>query len=351
MFLIQRGRVYFNVTEEKPSHDRVSIKPGKGVVIVVRIGIPRALLYYHYFPLWEAFWRYLGLEVVVSAPTDKRALDLGVTAAVPEACLPVKVCYGHVLTLADKVDYLFVPRLISSQKGTYICPKFMGLPDMLKHCGYPLPPIIAPTLNSRQRKGAWERSHLETAQELGFSRPLTRSAWQQAQRDLASYHKELQGGRTPVDVLYQRQPPKTTPDHTLLLLGHPYNIFDEFVSMNLISRLYRRGYRVITPEMLPPRLVEKEAARLPKHLFWSLGRLLVGTASHYMHERSVAGIVHVVSFGCGPDSLVGELLERRAKKLTQIPFLLLILDEHTGEGGLITRLEAFLDMIEWRRAS
>lgn len=321
------------------------------MVTLVRIGIPRALLYYHYFPLWETFWRNLGVEIEVSPPTNKQILDLGVEAAVPEACLPVKVYYGHILTLAQKVDYLFVPRLISSQKGTYICPKFMGLPDMLKHCGYNIPAIIAPTLNARHGKKAWERSHLQAAEELGFNRRLTQFAWQQAQRELASYHKELQAGRTPVDILYQRQPPKPTSRHTLLLLGHPYNIFDEFVSMNLINRLYHRGYQVVTPEMLPPKLVEKEAARLPKHLFWSLGRLLVGTANHYLQEKSIAGIVHVVSFGCGPDSLVGELLERRAKKLAHVPFLLLTLDEHTGEGGLITRLEAFLDMIEWRHVS
>jgi len=27
------------------------------------------------------------------------------------------------------------------------------------------------------------------------------------------------------------------------------------------------------------------------------------------------------------------------------------LDEHTGEAGIITRLEAFLDMVRWRRAA
>jgi predicted nucleotide-binding protein (sugar kinase/HSP70/actin superfamily) len=317
----------------------------------LKIGIPRALLYYHYFPLWESFWRNLGLEVVVSSVTDKQILDFGVAIAVPEACLPVKICYGHIMTLANKVDYLFLPRLISAQRGTYICPKFMGLPDMIKHCGQHLPPIIAPPLNARAKKRSWEQSHLEAAQQLGIGRSLARSAWQKAQQDLKRYHKELQSGRTPIDILYERQPSEQGAGRTLLLLGHPYNIFDEFVSMKLINRLYQRGYRVITPEMLPPHIVQKEAARLPKHLFWSLGRLLVGTANYYLKKESIAGIIHVVSFGCGPDSLVGELLERRTKRLSQKPFLLLTLDEHTGEGGLVTRLEAFLDMIEWRHVS
>ncbi len=70
--------------------------------------------------------------------------------------------------------------------------------------------------------------------------------------------------------------------------------------MNLISQLYQRGYGVVTPEMLSPSIVEREAARLPKHLFWSLGRSLVGTASHYLRNNSVVGIVHVVSLVVGP---------------------------------------------------
>lgn len=317
----------------------------------MKIGIPRSLLYYHYFPLWETFWRQLGMEVVVSPPTNKEILDLGVIAAVPETCLPVKICYGHVLTLANKVDYLFIPRIISSQKGTYICPKLMGLPDMINHSGHKLPRLITPTLNARQRSTSWHRSHIRAAQELGYSRAKAEFAWRIAKHEQLLYHKKLQSGRTTVDILYQRCSQKPKPKYTVLLLGHPYNIFDEFVNMNLIRQLHRRGYRVITPEMVPPRLIEREADRLPKRLFWSLGRLLMGTASYYLNQESIAGIIHVVSFGCGPDSLVGELLERRVKKLSKIPFLLLTLDEHTGEGGVITRLEAFLDMIEWRDIS
>ena len=60
------------------------------------------------------------------------------------------------------------------------------------------------------------------------------------------------------------------------------------------------------------------------------------------------GIIHLISFGCGPDSLVGELVERRARR-KGFPFLLLTLDEHSGETGLLTRLEAFVDTLQWRR--
>jgi predicted nucleotide-binding protein (sugar kinase/HSP70/actin superfamily) len=318
----------------------------------MRIGIPRALLYYHYFPLWQSFWQHLGLKVVDSPPTDKRILDLGVDVAVPETCLPVKIYYGHVLALASAVDFLFVPRIVSAEKGTYICPKLMGLPDMIKQSGCSLPRLISPVLNARQRRTSWRRSHIKAALELGYANADAKSAWRHASNVLDSYWEKLRNMRTPLDILSQRLSGFPPPCGTvLLLLGHPYNIFDEFVSMDLIKQLYRRGYRVLTAEMLARETIEREARQLPKDLFWSLGRSLLGTALHCLKHRSVGGIIHVVSFGCGPGSLVGELLERRVQESDHTPFLLLTLDEHTGEGGVITRLEAFLDMIEWRNIS
>jgi predicted nucleotide-binding protein (sugar kinase/HSP70/actin superfamily) len=46
--------------------------------------------------------------------------------------------------------------------------------------------------------------------------------------------------------------------------------------------------------------------------------------------------------------MTGELIEREARA-RRIPFLSLNIDEHTGEAGVVTRLEAFLDMVRWRR--
>lgn len=43
----------------------------------MRIGIPRALYYYRYYPLWQTFFQSLGCEVVFSDPTTKETLDNG----------------------------------------------------------------------------------------------------------------------------------------------------------------------------------------------------------------------------------------------------------------------------------
>ncbi len=72
-----------------------------------KVGIPRALHYYNYFPLWKTFFTELGAKVVLSPPTNRRVLDAGVKHASSEVCLPVKVYLGHIDALRHEVDYLF----------------------------------------------------------------------------------------------------------------------------------------------------------------------------------------------------------------------------------------------------
>ena len=132
------------------------------------------------------------------------------------------------------------------------------------------------------------------------------------------------------------------------LIGHPYNIYDGYVSMDVIKKLRRMGAAVLTAENVREKTVNRHALMLPKKLFWTLGRRMIGAANHYMERPDISGLVYVAAFGCGPDSMTGELIEREARA-RRIPFLSLNIDEHTGEAGVVTRLEAFLDMVRWRR--
>ena len=66
------------------------------------VGIPRALLYYKYVPMWRAFLENLGAEVVISGPTNSQTVIQGASRVVTDTCLPVKVFIGHVISLAGK---------------------------------------------------------------------------------------------------------------------------------------------------------------------------------------------------------------------------------------------------------
>ena len=118
----------------------------------VKIGIPRSLFYYKFISFWEKFFAELGAEVVVSEQTNKRILDDGVRACVDEACLPIKIFYGHVINLKNRVDYILVPRFTSISKKEYICPEFGGLPDMIRHTLKDLPRLIDTEVNLRNSK-------------------------------------------------------------------------------------------------------------------------------------------------------------------------------------------------------
>jgi predicted nucleotide-binding protein (sugar kinase/HSP70/actin superfamily) len=67
-------------------------------------------------------------------------MDLGIKDTVNDACIPIKVFHGHVASLRNKVDCIFIPRLMSLEGSITLCPKFLGLPDMVKSSVENLPP-------------------------------------------------------------------------------------------------------------------------------------------------------------------------------------------------------------------
>lgn len=89
------------------------------------------------------------------------------------------------------------------------------------------------------------------------------------------------------------------------------------------------------------------ASKLPKRMFWTHGQRIVGAAFSLIERKTIDGIIYISAFGCGLDSVLMDLVERKAKEY-RIPFTLLTIDELTGEAGINTRIEAFLDMLEWR---
>ena len=318
------------------------------------VGIPRALLFYHYYPLWRDYFAGLGVKVVESKPTNRVILLAGLGTAVDETCLPVKVFYGHVQELKDRVDYLFVPRLVSVEKGAYICPKLLGLPDMVRHSLSNLPPLISPTINFNRRGQGLYKAILETATLLGVNPVQALYAFVRARARWRRWQALQHGGLSPMEAWAVLEgkggglPERKGKGLRVGVLGHPYNIYDPYINMGLLGRLREMGVSPQTAEMLPADIIAFHAGRLPKRLFWTLGQYVMGAAGHFMQGGNVDGIIHLISFGCGPDSLVGELVERRARR-KGFPFLLLTLDEHSGETGLLTRLEAFVDTLQWRR--
>ncbi len=316
----------------------------------MKIGYPQALLYYKYFPLWETFFNKLGAEIILSGQTSKKILNMGAVEAENELCLPVKVFYGHLLSLVDKVDSVFIPRIVSVEKNAFTCPKFMGLPDMARAVGHQVPRIIDPVIDLRQ---GWKQ-YLDTivglGKELSPSRVKILSAYRAGVKSLHEYKEKTVAGVTPIDIIDNREVDDSGADIKIGLAGHPYNIYDKYTSMNLIKRMREMGVAVTTGEMIEDRVIEREAATLPKDLFWTYEREVVGTISHWSRRSSVDGIIYILAFPCGPDSLVQALLEHEMRKeKSTVPMMSLVIDEHSAEAGFLTRIEAFVDMVRRKK--
>ncbi|MDY6796471.1 MAG: acyl-CoA dehydratase activase-related protein [Actinomycetota bacterium] len=317
----------------------------------MKVGIPGGLLYFRYGRLWTSFLQALGAEVVESGETTRSILNSGVSKAENESCLPVKVFYGHVMSLKDRVDALFVPRLVSVKKRTHTCPKMLGLPDMARAATEEEIPIIGPTIDFHS--GLW--SNYRTVYSTG--RIFTTNPWRiigagiKAWREHRQYLKGLTLGLTPRGTLEVDESRRLCEGRELrvAVIGHHYNVYDTFTTMSLLDRLKGMGVDVITAEMVPERLRNKELKRLPKTIYWSYEQEIAGAILACAKYKLADGIIFMISFPCGPDSIIRVLCEQENKLMGNIPMMTLVMDEHTGEGGFLTRIEAFVDMLRWKK--
>ncbi len=318
-----------------------------------KIGIPQSLFFYDYYPLWKEFFNELGAEVVVSPKTNKIILNHGVSNCVDEACLPVKVYHGHVEELKGKVDYLFIPKIISIHKREYGCPKYLGLPEMVQNSVINLPTCIDVKVNLIKSKSELFKAITETGKYFTSSQTKIKRAYKVASNHYQNYRKIISKGIIPIEAIkiYNSATKAIRPINNngpiFMLVGHPYNLYDEYINMNLIEKLLGKGINIITPEMIDTDKVNHYSSQLPKRMFWSFGKRIIGSSFSMISEKRIDGIIYVSSFGCGIDSILIDFVQRKARE-EGIPFTLLTIDEHTGEAGINTRIEAFIDMIKRR---
>jgi len=296
----------------------------------LKVGIPKGLLYYKYKPFFNTFFEELGAEIIESPDTNKDILDLGSTLCTDEACLPIKVFHGHVEKIKDKCDLILIPRIMQIYKREFICPKFCGIPEMIENNIEDLPIITkAPIyLFSSDKFFKWA---YETGKILTKNFFKIQKAFERAQNEQKKFKEGINDKGYALKVA---------------LIGHTYNIYDTFINMNVKNKLNKLGVGVITHEVVDDNVKYLEIKKLFKRPFWTFAREYYGFISYALKESLIDGIVYLSSFACGIDSVIVELIKLDFKN---VPFLLLKIDEHTGEAGFDTRIEAFVDMLSRRK--
>jgi predicted nucleotide-binding protein (sugar kinase/HSP70/actin superfamily) len=297
----------------------------------MKIGIPRSMTYFWFYPFWKAYFDYLKIETIVSPPTNKEILNAGLKLAVDEACLPIKIFLGHVDYLINKADFIFIPSIKSTEPKRYYCPQVIALPETTM-MAFDKKTFLTPEINSHSKDLKWKDDYRDFALKLGYDHATAKEAVEKA---CVSFNEtqnidDNQYYETNADTL------------KIALVGHPYLVNDPFVNFDIKSKLIQHGAVIKTPQELSPKQVDNNTTLLKKDLFWSYQRNMVAAPNHYSKDDVVDGFIFLSTFGCGTNAIIEPYILTGAKKL---PFVTITLDEHTSPTGIQTRLEAFLDMV------
>jgi predicted nucleotide-binding protein (sugar kinase/HSP70/actin superfamily) len=268
----------------------------------------------------------------------------------------MKLLVTHATHLKDKVDHLFIPRLVSLHRTYIMCPKFRGAPDIVRLAIEERVSIIDETVDLRLGRNGLLQSFSKIGERLGVSKKESKGAFFKAQRALLMFQSGWMEriNRLPSRQLFQIDiPTPTTAKKTSLriaLIGHPYNLYDIDINKDILALIKGLGMEIVSSDALSEGEIDRQISNLSKEIYWSSGREIVGSLFHFL-SGGVDGVIFLTSFKCGIDALLQEFIKRRLKIRggTSIPFLVISFDEHTGREGLITRLEAFRDVMEQQK--
>lgn len=294
----------------------------------MKIGIPRSLYYYHYKDLWLSFFKRLNIDVVISDKTTKEIMKKGIELSNDEMCIALKNYLGHVVSLKDKCDYVLIPRIDNYGINNQMCTNYMSTYDIIdKILDIP---IISYNVSLSDRKTE-EKEFEKWSSILKKSKKEIKEAYKYALEDSINKSKYLE--RKNIEKLESK---KTK----ILIVSHPYNIFDEYIGLSIINALKKYDVEIIYSEYFNKNKTSKLGNVLSSGLYFKYSKEEIG--SILMCKDKIDGILFLTAFPCALDSLVIPLVLRKV----DIPTLHLMIDEENSMTGIITRLESFIDIIE-----
>lgn len=317
-----------------------------------KVGIPRAISYYNNYPFYYGFFKTLGIEIILSDKTTTKIINLGTKYVVSETCLPIKVYVGHVVNLLDKgCDVIFIPSIQSTDYKINNCSKIRGLPEIIRNVINRPFTMIEPTLDKTENINFYD-FWTETAKAFGITdknqiKSAINSGWGvynnfiEMTKSGVSYCEALENA---INGKFEKKTVDLVKPLSIAIMAHGYNLFDERISLNLIKKLEKMDVKVYTSLSVTREESLKAIENLGEIQYWANELELTGTAAHYLLNNKVDGIIALSAFGCGPDSLMVDEISYHCKE-RNMPLIHLTIDEHTGEAGFITRIEAFIDML------
>lgn len=358
----------------------------------MRIGIPH---FGHVYITVEAVARRLGVgenELVIPPPTSQRTLDLGVKYSPAEACLPFKLTLGNLIEACE----LGADTLIHA-RGTGICRlgyyvkeqeqiihdlgydahfltldvsqhKFRSIMRLIKDLSNdaPWPKILAAFYFGLAKLFALDK--IEKVVHKTRAVELEKGKTNQIHREAIKAIREAETGREVKKVTKEyikklSQVPKdpTADPVKVSIVGEIFVVLDPFANMDIEMELGKLGVEVertmslsrwVKYSLFLNGLGINEWKEVHKAAMPYLKRDVGGDGWESVGEKVVHaregydGLIHLAPFTCMPEIVAQNIMPSTKEEL---PVLTVLCDEQMGRSGMITRLEAFVDLLKFRR--
>ncbi len=304
------------------------------------VGMQRALYTHQTAVLWAHFFDILGYRVVLTPSTNPQIAKEGIETMVAETCFPVKVSHGHVRILAGKTRFLFLPSIITMPTPTetevgFYCPMVQSNSYMIRTAlGLDPENILSPTLHLKLDPDtlAVEISE-QISKKLHVGRKKIREAVYGGLEKHNAFIRELQEiGRRIIEEHPDDEP-------IVVVTGRPYNLYDERVNLRLGQNLAKIGVTGLPMDFID--VSDIDLSDFP-NMYWGLGSQIMRTAKLVKKTPQMFGL-HLTNFSCGADSFLEHFYRH---VMNDKAYLILELDEHSAVAGVMTRLEAYKNVIE-----
>jgi len=348
----------------------------------MRLGVP------HLGDVWigvQAMARELDVELILPPSNSQRTLELGIKYSPETACLPFKLTLANMIeTLEMGADTLFIPggpgpcrfgyynkvqKQILNEMGYHfeMVTQGRGLSYILKKLtnNAPMWRIVKAYMFGITKLNILEKLEREVqkVRPLEQKKGEANRIYQEAiiAVDNAASYSELRKLRR--DFLKRLHSVAITKNSLPLkvgVTGEFYVLIDRFSNMDVEIELGKLGVEVrraifvshlvsANPFSLLLGLREKDRAhkaarKYVSHHLGGDGWQSVG--EKVLHDKDWDGIVHLEPFGCLPEIMARNIMPSVKEGP---PVLNLIYDEHTSKVGMLSRLEAFVDMLRWQK--
>ncbi len=250
-----------------------------------------------------------------------------------DACYPFKKMVRSALSLLAEVEALLLPRIVSLD-GFLMCPNFRALPDIVimnqnrigKYCSVP---IITPVMEISEPNNL-----------VFLAGEIAKSLGKTDVRDDPG-----------MDELQPKVPGLRTRDisNSIAIIGHPYVVADAHLNNGVPDIVRLNSFETVSAQEISfNELTELAASRdyYVKKLYWRSAREALGAFLYFTQIQRPAGIIHLVPFNCGVDALLRIEIMALYKKMDNAPpYMVIVCDEHTQRDHVVTRVEAFLDIV------